>query len=103
MGIDRRSDDYLKQRVEDFQVDLSNRHLDDWSDVVGISSLRKKLQTAINVRTMAYDKSVELKTPPGVLLHGPSGTGKTLTPMSFAKKYNLQFWQLNSTALGSLQ
>ena len=65
MGIDPRSDDYLMLRVEDFKVDLSNRHLDDWSDAVVISSLRKKLQTAINVRTMVYDKSVEVKHLPG--------------------------------------
>lgn len=86
MGIDPRSDDYLKQHVEDFKVDLSNRHLNNWSDIVGISGWRKKLRKAINFRTMAYDKPVELKTAPGVLLHSPSGTGKTLTSMSFAKK-----------------
>ena len=102
-NLDPRSDDYLQTRVEEFRVDLGQWKLNDWSDVVGISNLKTKLQKAIEVRIKACNQTASMPTPPGVLQHGPSGTGKILTPMSFAKKYGLQFWQLNSTALGSLQ
>lgn len=64
-----------------------------WDEVGGLGSIKKELQEAVEwpmKYPALYDK-LGHKMPRGILLHGPSGTGKTLLAMAVATQSEANF------------
>ncbi len=64
-----------------------------WSDIGGLDSVKKELQEAVEwplKYTDLYDK-IGYSMPKGILLHGPSGTGKTLLAKAVATESEANF------------
>ncbi len=64
-----------------------------WSDIGGYHKTKKRLQELIR---MSFSKKTEsgglnLRLSPGIVLHGPSGTGKTLLAQAVAKESGVNF------------
>ena len=65
----------------------------DWEDIGGVDSVRKDIQEAVEWPLKypdAYEK-IGYSMPKGVMLHGPSGTGKTLIAKAVAKESGANF------------
>ncbi len=64
-----------------------------WSDIGGLDSVKKELQEAVEWPLKypgLYDK-IGYTMPKGILLHGPSGTGKTLLAKAVATESEANF------------
>ena len=73
-----------------------------YNDVVGgLDKEIKKLREIIELPLMRPDlfKSAGISTPKGVLLYGPSGTGKTLLAKTMADQYGLHFTYVSAPSL----
>ena len=65
----------------------------DWTEIGGLDSVRKEIQEAVEWPLKypdAYEK-IGYAMPKGVMLHGPSGTGKTLIAKAVAKESGANF------------
>jgi transitional endoplasmic reticulum ATPase len=65
----------------------------DWDEIGGVDSVRKDIQEAVEWPLKypdAYEK-IGYSMPKGVMLHGPSGTGKTLIAKAVAKESGANF------------
>lgn len=100
---DVRSDEYLKARLSKYKLDLDGMDLPDWSEIRGLDTVKRILETEYRGRTSAFNEKNRPKNPPGMLLHGPQGVGKSSIAFSFAKKYNMSLWLVGANILGSLQ
>jgi transitional endoplasmic reticulum ATPase len=64
-----------------------------WSDIGGLDQVKKELQEAVEWPLKypdLYDK-IGYSMPKGILLHGPSGTGKTLLAQAVATESEANF------------
>ena len=65
----------------------------DWEEIGGLDTIRKEIQEAVEWPLKypdAYEK-IGYAMPKGVMLHGPSGTGKTLIAKAVAKESGANF------------
>ncbi len=64
-----------------------------WSDIGGLENIKKELQEAIEwpLRFPEVYQKVGYSMPKGILLYGPSGTGKTLLAKSVATESEVNF------------
>ena len=65
----------------------------DWEEIGGLDDIRKEIQEAVEWPLKypdAYEK-IGYAMPKGVMLHGPSGTGKTLIAKAVAKESGANF------------
>jgi transitional endoplasmic reticulum ATPase len=64
-----------------------------WDDIGGLSAVKRELQVLI-VRSLKRPDELEnagITPPRGVLLHGPSGTGKTMIAKAIANEAGINF------------
>ena len=64
-----------------------------WDDIGGLSTVKRELQVLI-VRSLKRPDELEnagISAPRGVLLHGPSGTGKTMIAKAIANEAGVNF------------
>ena len=65
----------------------------DWTEIGGLDSIRKEIQEAVEWPLKYPDtyEKIGYSMPKGVMLHGPSGTGKTLIAKAVAKESGANF------------
>ncbi|GBD38601.1 ATP-dependent zinc metalloprotease FtsH [bacterium HR37] len=72
-----------------------------WEDVGGLKSIKEKLMEAV-VWPLKYKELFEAtktKAPKGILLYGPSGTGKTLLAKAIANQSGVNFISIKGAEL----
>jgi transitional endoplasmic reticulum ATPase len=64
-----------------------------WSDIGGLDSVKKELQEAVEwpLKYPELYKAIGYSMPKGILLYGPSGTGKTLLAKAVATESEANF------------
>jgi transitional endoplasmic reticulum ATPase len=74
-----------------------------WEDIGGLGSVKKRLRDLIDkpLRHPALFAGVGLAANPGVLLYGPSGTGKTLLAKAIARESGVNFIAIQGPELFS--
>ncbi|MFQ6134714.1 MAG: CDC48 family AAA ATPase [Nitrososphaerales archaeon] len=72
-----------------------------WSDIGGLESVKKELQEAVEWPLKYPDiyKKIGYSMPKGVMIHGPSGTGKTLLAKSVATESEANFISIRGPEL----
>ena len=74
-----------------------------WADVGGLNEIKQTLVSLVDW-PLKYDelfKHVKMTTPKGILLSGPSGTGKTLVAKAIATESEVNFFYVPSPMLFS--
>lgn len=64
-----------------------------WDEIGGLTKVKRELQTLI-IRSLKNPAALEkagIKAPRGILLHGPSGTGKTMIAKAIANEAGVNF------------
>jgi transitional endoplasmic reticulum ATPase len=71
----------------------------DWQDIGGLHDLRTQLIEALIMPLRAFKLFSGMRARPvrGVLLHGPSGTGKTLLARALAKETDITFMAIKGS------
>uniref|UniRef100_A0A1A9UJ28 ATPase AAA-type core domain-containing protein n=1 Tax=Glossina austeni TaxID=7395 RepID=A0A1A9UJ28_GLOAU len=62
-----------------------------WSDIGGLSKLKGEIQNSIGLPLEHLHLISKNLRPSGVLMYGPSGTGKTLVAKAVATECNITF------------
>ena len=97
------SDDYLKAKALQCQVSLQGNIID-WDQLLGLDLVKHRLERTMKYLSVRYRMGKEFcgesGLPPGLLIHGPQGCGKTSIEYSFAKKSNLPLLQLDNDITG---
>jgi transitional endoplasmic reticulum ATPase len=64
-----------------------------WDDIGGLDNVKRELQEAVEwpLKYPALHKELKHNIPKGILLHGPSGTGKTLLAKAVATESEANF------------
>src|SRR5271169_3533394 len=72
-----------------------------WSDIGGLEGIKKELQEAVEWPLKYPDlyKTIGYSMPKGILLYGPSGTGKTLIAKSVATESEANFISIRGPEL----
>ena len=72
-----------------------------WNDVGGLESIKHQIQESVEWPLKYVDMYKYAKIPPpkGILLHGPSGTGKTLIAKAVANETKVNFISVKGPAL----
>ncbi len=74
-----------------------------WDDVGGLDSIKEKLIQLVEwpLKYSELFNRVNMNTPQGILLTGPTGTGKTLIAKALAKESQVNFIPVSSSMLHS--
>ena len=74
-----------------------------WSDIGNLDQIKKELQEVIEWPLKFDDlyQKIGYKMPKGILLHGPSGTGKTLLAKAVANESNAHFISISGPEIMS--
>src|SRR5918994_1682728 len=74
-----------------------------WEDIGGLDSVKRELQEAVEwpMRFSEMYKQLGHEVPKGILLHGPSGTGKTLLAKAVATESEANFISVKGPELMS--
>ena len=72
-----------------------------WNDVGGLESIKHQIQESVEWPLKYVDmyKYAKITAPKGILLHGPSGTGKTLIAKAVANETKVNFISVKGPAL----
>lgn len=97
------SDNYLRQRISDYRDPIDDQNLAAWHDICGVDAVKSKLDMKIALMLHADKIATPYKQLPGILLYGPTGTGKSSLVASFAKRYDLPMYSVASSIKGKLQ
>jgi len=74
-----------------------------FSDVIGVENAKKEMMTFVDMlKNEPKYHAIGSKLPKGVLLHGPSGTGKTLLAQALAGESGLPFISANASEFVNL-
>jgi transitional endoplasmic reticulum ATPase len=74
-----------------------------WEDVGGLEDIREELFDAVQwpLRSPELFERYDIQPPKGIMLHGPSGTGKTLLARALAKESGINFISVKGPSLMS--
>ena len=86
-----------KPEVKKDESKKKNRTSLTFNDVVGMHEVKEKLQDVIaQFKNAEKYKAWNIKPIKGILLHGPSGTGKSYISEAFANEIDAEFFPLSS-------
>eukprot|EP00769_Ergobibamus_cyprinoides_P002241 gnl/Ergobibamus_cyprinoides/335.p1 GENE.gnl/Ergobibamus_cyprinoides/335~~gnl/Ergobibamus_cyprinoides/335.p1 ORF type:complete len:426 (+),score=124.54 gnl/Ergobibamus_cyprinoides/335:1737-3014(+) len=82
-------------------MEVSDKPTEDYTDIGGLAKQIEELKEAVVLPMTNPEifKSVGVKPPKGVLLHGPPGTGKTLLARACAAQTNATFLKIGAPQL----
>lgn len=98
MGPDDIEEDYVDIDSAEIRYDKNNKRTSlTFNDVVGMDEVKDKLNDVI-LQVKNYDKykAWDIKPIRGILLHGPSGTGKSYISEAFANEIDAEFFPLST-------
>jgi len=64
-----------------------------WDDIGGLGEAKEELRELVrlSLKKAGTFAAIKIKPPPGILLHGPPGTGKSLLAQAVAKEFQANF------------
>ena len=64
-----------------------------WDDIGGLSEAKEELRHLVRMSLKKSETfaAIKIKPPPGILLHGPPGTGKSLLAQAVAREFQANF------------
>ncbi len=64
-----------------------------WEDIGGLTEAKEELRELVrmSLKKAGTFATIKIKPPPGILLHGPPGTGKSLLAQAVAKEFQANF------------
>ena len=64
-----------------------------WDDIGGLSEVKEELREFVRMSLKKAETfaAIKIKPPPGIILHGPPGTGKSLLAQAVAREFQANF------------
>lgn len=95
-------DQQLRDTIRGLKVDIDDAVLE-FSDVAGLETVKCALEefACFFLHFPHLTRNLRQRSTTGILLFGPQGTGKTLLVKSFAKKFNLSFYDVRASSIMS--
>ena len=74
-----------------------------WEDIGGLTEAKEELREFVQMSLKKAEASAatKIKPPPGILLHGPPGTGKSLLAQAVAREFQANFIQIKGPEIFS--
>lgn len=94
----------LREQIRSLKVNFEeDESILDMADVAGLESVKVALNefACFFLHFPHLTRKLRHRSTTGMLLFGPQGTGKTLLVKSFAKKYNLNVYEIRASAIVS--
>jgi cell division protease FtsH len=89
----------LMPQVKPAEVDTKSKSATTWADVAGVDEVRAELQEVVDfLKDPRRFESLGARVPKGILLHGPSGTGKTLLAKAAAHESGAAFFAASASS-----